>query len=185
MPAQNLFSLVSLVLLGAAVAAPDSLRLSPRKAQICYDQETTDLRCYTAPGNTPQNVAVADVEYVATYLRAYGAQIKAGRLYTMTAANAPDCDEWTIYSHGSAMAVAKHLDSSLNSSVLFSDIANTIDGGAKATTAQQAAALIGCGTDGGSLGVVYNASNPAYLASTYPAGSTPGGILIKMVATGA
>jgi hypothetical protein len=154
-------------------------------AQICYDGETTDLRCYTAPDNTPQNVTVADVAYVAAYLRAYGAQTKAGRLYTMTAADAPDCDEWTIYSHGSVMAIAKHLDSSLNSSVLFADIANTIDGGAKATAAQQAAALIGCGTDGGSLGVVYNASNPAYTASTYPAGSTPAGILIKIVTTGA
>ncbi|KAI2471681.1 hypothetical protein F4781DRAFT_90252 [Annulohypoxylon bovei var. microspora] len=185
MLSQSLLSLVSLALFGTAVAAPSSLKPSPRAAQICYDSETTDLLCYTAPDNTPQDVVVTDVTYIAAYLRAYGAQTKAGRLYTMAAADAPDCGEWTIYSHGSAQAIAKHIDNTVNTSVLFADIANTIDGGSAATAAQQAAALIGCGTDGGSLGVVYNASNTAYTASTYPAGYTPAGILVKIVATGA
>lgn len=179
--------LIPLALLGstAVVIAAPSSPLSPRAAQICYDGETTDLRCYTAPDNTPQDVAVADVAYIASYLRAYGAQSKAGRLYTMAAADAPDCGEWTIYAHGTAQAIAKHVDNSVDTSVLFADLANTIDGGAGADATQQAAALVGCGSDGGSLGVVYNASNPAYLASTYPAGYTPAGILVKIVATGA
>jgi hypothetical protein len=175
-----------LALLGAAIAAPSSpSSISPRKAEICYDGETSALLCYTAPDNTPQNVNVSDIAYIAAYLRAYGAQTRAGRLYSMSAADAPDCAEWVMFAHGSAQAVAKHINSAVNSSVLFADIANTIDGGAGATPAQQAAALIGCGTDGGSYGVVYNASNPAYRASTYPAGYTPDGILVKIVATGA
>jgi hypothetical protein len=180
MLSQNLLRLIPLTLVGTAIAAPSS----PRAAEICYDGETTDLRCYSAPDNTPQDVTVADVAYIASYLRAYGAQTKAGRLYTMASADAPDCGEWTIYSHGTAQAIAKHIGTS-DTSVLFADIANTIDGGAKANATQQAGALIGCGTLGGSLGVVYNASNPAYLASTYPAGYTPAGILVKIVATGA
>ncbi|KAL6824639.1 hypothetical protein J3E69DRAFT_337167 [Trichoderma sp. SZMC 28015] len=184
MLSQTFFRIISLALVGTAIAAPKSL-VSPRSAQICDDTETGDLLCYTAPDNTPQDVAVADVSYVAAYLRAYGAQTKAGRLYSMSAADAPDCAEWTVYSHGTVQVIAKHIDDTVDSSVLYADIANTIDGGTGATAAQQAAALIGCGTDGGSLGVVYNASNPAYSASTYPTGYTPEGILIKIVTTGA
>lgn len=180
---QSLLHLVPLALLGTVIAAPSSRTPSPRAAQICYDNETTDLLCYTAPDNTPQDVAVADVTYIAAYLRAYGAQTKAGRLFTMAAADAPDCAEWVIYAHGTAQAIAKHIDSTVDSSVLFADIANTIDGGSGTSTTTNA--LVTCGTDGGSLGVVYNATNPAYSASTYPVGYTPAGILVKIVATGA
>ncbi|KAJ4303200.1 hypothetical protein N0V90_002093 [Kalmusia sp. IMI 367209] len=178
-------SIVSLALLSAALPAPESLPASVRSPQICYDNENTALLCYNPPDGEPQNVAVADVTYIASYLRAYGAQTKAGRLYNMAAADTPDCAEWTIYSHGSALAIAKHINSAVNSSVLFADIATTIDGGPNATPAQKAGALIGCGTSGGSEGVQVNSSNPAYTASTYPAGYTPAGILIKIVASGA
>lgn len=184
MLSQTLFRLVSLALLGpSAQAAPSSP--APRAAQICYDNENTDLLCYNPPDGEPQNVAAADVAYIASYLRAYGAQTKAGRLYNMAAADAPDCGEWSVYAHGTALATAKHINNAVNTSVLFADIANTIDGGAGATDAAKAAAIIGCGTSGGSKGVVYNASNPAYHAATYPAGATPDGILIKIVASGA
>ncbi|KAI0810215.1 hypothetical protein GGR55DRAFT_678809 [Xylaria sp. FL0064] len=150
----------------------------------CDDTETSQLLCYNEPDGVPQDVTVADVQYVASYLRAYGAQTKAGRQFTMTAADAPDCAEWTLYAHGTVLALAKHLDSTVNSSVLFADIANTIDGGSGATPDQQANALIGCGTSGGSLGVVYNASNPQYLTSSYLASDyTPAGILIKIVSS--
>ena len=104
----------------------------------------------------------------------------------MTAADAADCAEWSVYTHGTVLVTAKHINSTLNSSVLFSDIANTLDGGASATTTQQAAAIIGCGTTGGALGVQYNASNVEYnsSASTYPVGYTPDGILVKVVSSG-
>lgn len=150
----------------------------------CYDSETPALHCYTSADDTPQDVTVADIQYVASYLRSYGAQTKAGRQFAMTVADAADCAEWQLYTHGTVLATAKHVDSSLNSSVLFSDIANTIDGGSGATSDQQAAAIIGCATSGGSLGVVYNASNPQYLTSTYNASDyTPAGLLIKIVAS--
>lgn len=150
----------------------------------CDDTETTALLCYNEPDGVPQNVAVADVQYIASYLRAYGAQTKAGRQYVMTAADAPDCAEWTIYSHGTALALAKHIDSTANSSVLFADLANTIDGGSGSTAV--ANNLLSCGTSGGSLGVQYNATNAQYLTSTYLASDyTPAGILVKIVASGA
>jgi hypothetical protein len=181
MIAQSFVRIAYLAFVGTVVAAPSPHTSSPRAVQICYDNETPDLLCYSAPDNTPQDVAVADVTYIASYLRAYGAQTKAGRLFTMAAADAPDCGEWVIYAHGTAQAIAKHIDNTVDSSVLFADIANTIDGGTNANATTDA--LISCGTDGGSLGVVYDASNPAYSASTYPAGYTPAGILVKIVAT--
>ncbi|KAI1412127.1 hypothetical protein F5Y13DRAFT_190484 [Hypoxylon sp. FL1857] len=150
----------------------------------CNDGEGPELLCYSEDGSVPQNVAVADVQYISQYLRAYGGQTKAGRQLTMTVADAPGCAEWTLYAHGTALALAKHIDSTVNSSVLFSDIANTIDGGASATPEQQAAAIIGCSTAGGSLGVVYNASNPQYNTADYLAnGYTPSGILVKIVSS--
>lgn len=105
----------------------------------------------------------------------------------MTAADASDCAEWSLYSHGTVLVTAKHINSSLDSSVLFSDIANTIDGGAGATAAEQAAAIIGCGTTGGALGVQYNPANVQYNSSlsAYPVGYTLNGILIKVVSSGA
>jgi hypothetical protein len=57
-------------------------------AQLC---ESPTKLCYDAPGSSPQNVIVDDIQFVASYLRAYGAQTRAGRQFTMTAANAPDC----------------------------------------------------------------------------------------------
>ncbi|KAK0123763.1 hypothetical protein ONS95_008769 [Cadophora gregata] len=152
-------------------------------AQLC---ESPNKLCYDSPGSTPQDVDVADIQFVASYLRAYGAQTRAGRQFTMTAATAPDCAEWSLYSHGSVLATARHINSTANSSVLFADIANTIDGGASATDAQKAAALIGCGTAGGSLGTVYDPKNAQYNTSTYLANDyTPSGILIKIVWSGA
>lgn len=173
---------VPLALLGGAIAAPNPVKgLAPRE---CYETETSAKLCYTAPDNIPQDVLVEDVQFIASYLRSYGAQIRTGRLFNMAAADAPNCGEWLLYAHGTAQAFAKHIDNTVNSSVLFADIANTIDGGANANSTQQAAALISCGTDGGSLGVIVNKSHPTYSGSTYPAGYVTDGILIKIVASG-
>ncbi|KAI1157564.1 hypothetical protein F5B18DRAFT_164078 [Nemania serpens] len=185
MLSQPLSLLIPLALLGTAHAAPGVLPVSPRAAQRCYNGEITDLLCYNPPDSDPQNVDAADVAHIASYLRAYGAQTRSGRLFNMAAADAPDCAEWSIYMHGTALALAKHINGSVDSSVLFADIATTIDGGANATSQQRAAALIGCSASGGSLGVQVNVADPAYAAVTYPAGYTPGGLLIKIVASGA
>ncbi|KAH6856896.1 hypothetical protein B0I37DRAFT_426488 [Chaetomium sp. MPI-CAGE-AT-0009] len=182
----TLVKLLPLALLGGAMAAPGVLPgsvkgLSPR---TCYETETPAQLCYTAPDNIPQDVLVDDVLFIASYLRSYGAQIRTGRLFNMAAADAPDCGEWLVYAHGTAQAFAKHIDNTVDSSVLFADIATTIDGGPNANSTQQAAALIGCGTDGGSQGVIVNTAHPTYSGPTYPAGYTTDGILIKIVASG-
>ncbi|KAI0861162.1 hypothetical protein F4860DRAFT_180299 [Xylaria cubensis] len=176
--------ILPLALFGRAHTAPSRISVT-RAAEVCYDTETANLICYNPPDGDPQDVAIEDVAYIAAYLRAYGAQIRTGRLFNMAAADAPDCGEWSVYAHGSALALAKHINSTVNTSVLFADIATTIDGGANATPEQQAASLIGCGTSGGSFGIQVNTSNPAYTVSTYPAGYTPGGMIIKIVSSGA
>lgn len=151
---------------------------------FCDATEGPELLCYTEPDSIPQNVSVADVTFVAQYLRSYGQQTQAGRQFTMLAADTPNCDEWTLYQRGTVLALGKHLDPTVDSSVLFTDIANTIDGGASATPEQQLAALVGCAENGGSFGVVYNASNPQYNTATYISkGYTPSGILVKIVSS--
>jgi hypothetical protein len=181
--------LVTLALLGSAVAAPAG-GAAPgssdlQSARTCYATETSAKLCYTAPDNIPQDVDVADVKFIADYLRAYGAQIRTGRLFNMAAADTPDCGEWLLYAYGTAQAFAKHINSTVNTSVLFADIATTIDGGAGADETQVAGSLLGCGTDGGSLGVQVNTANPTYTGSTYPKGYVTNGILVKIVASGA
>ncbi|CZT13058.1 uncharacterized protein RAG0_16650 [Rhynchosporium agropyri] len=148
-------------------------------AQQC---ESAKKLCYNAPDSTPQNVTVEDIKSVAQYLRSYGLETKAGRQFTMTAEAAPDCSEWTLFNNGTVIALAQHINSKVDSSVFYTDIANTIDGGFEATQEKQKASLLGCGTTGGTMGVVYNASAEQYHTAAYFAtGYTPAGIMIKIV----
>lgn len=167
--------------MAASLPRSNKATLQPR---ICYESETTTLLCYNEEtGGIPQEVTVEDVNFVASYLRAYGRQTRAGRLLTMGPAEVGTCDEWTLYQRGTVLATAKHLDDTANSAVLFEDIATTIDGGERATDADKAKAIVGCLTDGGSLGVLVNSTHPAYKSATYVSnGYTPEGILIKIVA---
>ncbi|KIH93808.1 hypothetical protein SPBR_06299 [Sporothrix brasiliensis 5110] len=78
----------------------------------------------------------------------------------MNVADTPACGEWGLYTHNTVQITAKHIDMTHNSTVLYEDIDNTLDGGVDATADQAAAALFGCGTDGGSRGVVVNTTTP-------------------------
>ncbi|OAA56279.1 hypothetical protein SPI_07890 [Niveomyces insectorum RCEF 264] len=167
------------VLLWTAHMLGQSPKYTLRSPKVCYDGESTKLLCYTeANGGTPQNINTADVLAVASYLRSYGREIPAGRLFTMNTAGSEDCPEWSLSSNGTVLALAKHINAAANSSVLFEDIATTIDGGLPAT----AIGIISCLGSGGSLGVLVNQSNPAYSSLSYLAsGATSDGILIKIV----
>ncbi|KAK2598030.1 hypothetical protein QQS21_005867 [Conoideocrella luteorostrata] len=173
----SLFALATL----AAVASAAVTAGAPTSS-ACIDNETAELHCYNGADDTAQNVTLADVTYTAKYLRLYGRQTREGRLFTMTAQDAPDCNEWTVYARKSALTVARHIDSTKNSSILFEDIANTIDGGEKATDDDKKKAIVGCLASGGSLGVKANLQNPVYNSDKYKAGGfSPEGIMIKVV----
>ncbi|KAK3368300.1 hypothetical protein B0H63DRAFT_534468 [Podospora didyma] len=159
--------------------------------QTCFKGETSSLLCYRGTNGTSQDVTPADVAYIANYLRRYGRENpKKPNFLTMKGADTADCGEWSLYTRKSAKAVAKHLDPKIDSSVLFEDIANTIDGGVKTPgnatiPITHHASVADCLSDGGSLGVVVNATHPAYLTPEYLApGFTTKGILIKIVASG-
>lgn len=176
-------TLITLVttLLPFTLAVPPSHR-SYEISGICYNGEGVKLNGYNkAHGGDPQNITVADIQGVAAYLRSYGQETSPGRLFTMTTANAADCAEWTLATNGTALALAKHLNSTIDSSVLFEDIANTIDGGENATLTNNSG-IVSCLKDGGSLGVIVNQTADAYNTLDYLAsGAYMEGILIKIV----
>ena len=179
----KLVTLTIMVLAGQASAAVmgTDIETTALQTHICWG-ETTDRFCYTEANGTPQNVNVSDVIFIAKYLRSYGRQSKPGRFFTMRSNDTKDCGEWTAYSHGSALVAVKHITDTIDSSVLYEDLATTIDGGEKATPEEQKKALLGCGTDGGAVGVQVNSTNPAYKAASYiSAGYKTSGLLLKVV----
>lgn len=155
-----------------------SNRLAPRACG-----EKADRVCFGVNGGTSQGVTLDDVQYVADYLRFIAEDSPTPALWTMPA---PDlgCAEWTIpIEAGSVLALAKHISPRVNSSVLYTDIANTIDGGVNASDKEKKESLLGaCGTHGGMVGVKVNKTDPAYSSAEYKKlNAKPEGIIIKIV----
>lgn len=87
---------------------------------------------------------------------------------------AVDCAEWTlpIDNGGSVLALAKHINPRIASSILYEDIA--ADKGQNER--------LGCGVNGGQIGVKANLSNPLYSSNDYvKSGAKPEGVIIKLV----
>ncbi|PGH05274.1 hypothetical protein GX51_02995 [Blastomyces parvus] len=169
----------ALLMTTSAVALPTTISdFEPGVRTVCFD-ETPKLHCYSGENDIPQDVEPEDVSFIASYLRAYGRQTRIGRLFTMKAADATDCGEWVLYARGTAAAYAKKINMTYDSSVLFSDIADTIDGGKNA----EADSLLKCQADGGSFGAqIADVAAPAYMTQEYlDAGFKPDGIIVKIV----
>ncbi len=65
--------------------------------------------------------------------------------------------------------------------ILYEDLAMAIDGG-KGSSDKGQNELLGCGKDGGQMGVMANTSNPLYNMAEYKSnGAKPNGIIIKLV----
>lgn len=179
---QQWLSLLSLLAMAGNPASGNPI--TGRAPNTCYSQEGSSLLCYhtVQDWGKPANVDLSDVAYAAGYLRHYGKTHPDRNRLTMTTADSADCMEWTVYSYQTVLVLAKRIGVTTNSSVLYTDIANTIDGGEAPTSAAVAASLTGCGADGGSLGVVINSTDPVYQSPAYTAaGYTPNGIIIKIV----
>lgn len=148
----------------AGCAAPDPVR------RICYNSQ----------GSTPQNVSTKDIESIAVYLRQYISIPWNPKFYTMRVKDADNCGEWEVYSQGSATVLAK-LVGNRDASVLFSDIASTLDG-TNATSLMRS--LLGCFTAGGQMGTWVSTANPLYKSPEFVNGGfTNEGIIIKVVAS--
>jgi len=148
-------------------------------AQIC--DEGSKLVCYGKPSGESQNINLDDLEYAAWEFRRLSEDGPA--FWTMPAnITKRGCDEWMMFEIGTVLALAKHTNNRITSSVSFDDIADTIDGGPEATPEQREKAIMGCGGNGGQLLVQVKPDNPAYQTEKYKAtGGTPKDILIKIV----
>ncbi|PNP58772.1 hypothetical protein THARTR1_01472 [Trichoderma harzianum] len=95
--------------------------------------------------------------------------------------DADNCAEWQVTTKGSTWVMAKLVGNDIVS-VTFDAIPSTINGGAKATVEQKAAALHGGDTNGGHVGVKVNMMDPRYQQGQFKDGTyTNQGIIIKLV----
>lgn len=139
--------------------------------------------CYGKDGGVSQDLTLDDVQYVADHLR-YLATTNSGDQQFWNMPKSNTCDEWAlpVPRSGSVLALAKHIAPTVNSSVLFEDLARAVDGGDPATKEQHAKALIGCGKNGGQVAVTPNGGDARYKSEGYKAsGAEPRGIIIKLV----
>jgi hypothetical protein len=158
-----------------------ALALASQASAVCFAPEPVKRICYSEAGARPQNITLAEITYVAGYLRFYGKQPGNPQFYTMRHPEADNCAEWQVTTKGSTWVMAK-LVGDKQASVTFDDIANTIDGGATATDAQKKAALYGCNTAGGQVGVKINSTDTRYQQQQFKNGTfTNQGIIIKLV----
>lgn len=118
-------------------------------AQVC--DEGNKLACYGKPSGQSQNINLEDLEYAAWEFRRLSEDGPA--FWTMPAnITKRGCDEWMMFEVGTALALAKHTNNRITSSVSFDDIADTIDGGPEATPEQREKAIMGCGEMGSAFG---------------------------------
>jgi hypothetical protein len=82
-----------------------------------------------------------------------------------------DYQEWTlpVPDSGTVLALAKHISPRINSSVLYMDLANTIDGGVSTSEEDKKNSMLGYGTNGGMIGVKTDPKNPEYATDEYKA----------------
>lgn len=135
--------------------------------------ETAAKVCFGADGGEPQDILLEDVQYVADYLRYIGEENTGLDAFWTMPAEGFDCQEWQlpVPSAGTVLPLAKHINPRINSSVLYTDMADTIEN-----------ALLGCDTNGGMVGVVTDPTNAAYNTEEYKATKAkPEGVLIKLV----
>ncbi|OAR02248.1 hypothetical protein LLEC1_06210 [Akanthomyces lecanii] len=138
--------------------------------------------CYGVNGGQSQDLDPEDIQYVAQYLRYLNEQ-NTGKDKFWTMPKAVDCAEWSlpVANGGTVLALAKHISNRELSSILYEDLARAIDGGENSPDKGQNE-LLGCGKNGGQMGVTANTSNPLYNTADYKSsGAKPDGIIIKLV----
>ncbi|OAA78456.1 hypothetical protein LEL_05279 [Akanthomyces lecanii RCEF 1005] len=82
---------------------------------------------------------------------------------------------------GTVLTLTKHINNREFSSILYKDLAAAIIGG-KDTSNKGKNELLGCGKNGGQIGVTANTSNPLYNTANYKnSGAKPNSIIIKLV----
>ncbi len=139
--------------------------------------------CYGAPDSQAQGIDPDDLLYLVDSIRHDASKDPSTpAFFNMPPNSKHQCEEWTIATEGTVLVLAKHTSAQLNTTVLYQDIANTLDGGPNATAEQKKASILGCGKNGGQVGLVYDKNNAAYNSEAYKAWkATPSGLVIKVV----
>src|SRR5690349_4747707 len=101
------FGIVAVFSTACVAAVRTNLKTAPLQTRDC-NGETAALFCYTEANGNPQNVDLADVNFIAKYLRSYGRQIKPGRFFTMNANDTQGCGEWSVYARRNTLVTIKH-----------------------------------------------------------------------------
>lgn len=173
-----MFHLLRLLALRLIITPPPSVFVSAS----CSLPEGDNRICYGSSEEAePQNVSVAEIQFIARYLRSYQAQRGNPKFYFMNGTGADDCAEWPVTSRGTTAVFAKLVGDAW-AAVTFLDIARTLDGGEKGTAEDKSVSLVGCDTDGGQMGVMVNTSDPLYWNDVFlESGLVNKGILIKVV----
>jgi hypothetical protein len=167
--------------LGVSAGLLSALAFANLAAATCSAPEPTARICYNGTGATPQNITLGDISYVAEYLRFTASQDSSSDFYTMSLPAADNCTEWQVATRGSTWVMAK-LVGNVAASVTFDDLANSVDGGAGADNVTKAAALYGCDTAGGQMGVVVDTGDARYQQAQFTNGTfTNEGIIVKLV----
>src|ERR1700760_2669946 len=152
--------------------------LACQVAATCLNPEPSTRICYNSQGATPQNIVVKDLQYTIKMLRHNAQQDGNSKFLTMKVADADNCAEWSIFTSGSVLLLAK-LVGDKDASVTYNDVANTLDGGSDANTANS---ILGCDTAGGQMGVAVNATEPLYQSPDFlKGGFVNTGIIMKVV----
>ncbi|KAG9247702.1 hypothetical protein BJ878DRAFT_477159 [Calycina marina] len=79
-----------------------------------YCGKTATKTCYHAPDSTPRDLNLVDITFVVSYLRTYNHSVLPANMLTMPAAS--DCAEWSLYTAGTVLVLAKHIDPKSTSS---------------------------------------------------------------------
>ncbi|KAK0624160.1 hypothetical protein B0T14DRAFT_536748 [Immersiella caudata] len=170
-PKTYLFLLITVSIVLASPALP--------KRQSC--NEGTQLICYGKPNGESQKIDPEDLAYVASVVRRHVRRNPTDPPYYHMPPNPNfECEEWSLGAEGTVSVAVKHTSPRLDTAVLLEDVANTIDGGENATPEQISKSLLGCGENGGQVGVLVNTSNPLYSSEAYKAKkTTTSGLIVK------
>jgi len=151
---------------------------------FCFGGDPVYKVCFGSPNGGPENLDVEDIPKAAAYLRSYGRSTSPPGLLTIAAAGENNCTFVTLYTYGTVKVVAKHINFTHTTSVLFEDVADAIDGGEFPTTSSVEKAVISCGWKGGKIEVNATASRPEYHTQEFlDSGAITNGILVNLVSS--
>lgn len=161
-----------------------AITLANLASALCRSPEPSTRICYNETGHVPQDIDMAEVKWITSFLRDYQEQAIRERrqpFWKMSEAASRECTQLPITKRKGVQVVGKHIgDGKL--AVLYSDIANTIEAAATASASHEDESLAKCGPAGGQMHVLINTTDPFYQAESYRTeGYSYRGLIVKLL----